>query len=195
MRWLLEQIVQCIESFFNTSDELTHKVYNEAALQHELGYWLRLNLPTSTRIQFERPANYFYPEAHSLVKKEIDIVVSIPEANKHYAIELKCPRQGQHPEQMFKASQDLQFLEQLVHSGFAGGIFIIHVVHPLFYQNGSSEGIYGHFRAGRPLEGIITKPTGAKDQVASLKGCYHVTWQTCSENGRYWIQPIQMLSE
>lgn len=186
----MEHIITCIESFFRESPELEHKTYNEAALQHELGYWLRSHLPCGAKVQFERPACHFFKKARGLVKKEIDIVVSYPESDKNYAIELKCPRQGQHPEQMFKACQDLQFLEQLTQNGFDGGIFVIHVNHPLFYQSGSIDGIYAHFRDGRPIEGEIFKPTGRKDQVAKLKGSYHVNWESCENNGRYWMQVI-----
>ena len=97
----LEQITQLIESFLRESSEQEHKLYNEAALQHELGYWLRVHLPANFRIQFERPASELHASARNLVKKEIDIVVSLPESKTHYAIELKCPRNGMYPEQMF----------------------------------------------------------------------------------------------
>lgn len=187
----MEKITQLIESFFRESSEQEHKLYNEAALQHELGYWLRLNLPSDFRIQFERPVEYFNKEARGLlVKKEIDIVVSLPESNMHYPIELKCPRNGMYPEQMFKACEDLQFLEELKHSGFAGGIFVIHVVDAPFYQGAARGGIYDYFRGGKPIEGEIHKPTGSKDKKLSLKGSYQVDWQLCREYGRYWMQTV-----
>jgi len=186
----LEQVKHLIESFFNESQQLEHRLYNEAALQHELGYWLRVQLPPSFRIQFERPAQDFYNTARGLVKKEIDIVVSLPEANKHYAIELKCPRNGMYPEQMFKACQDLQFLEQLKQNGFAGGIFVIHAVDAPFYQGEARGGIYDFFRNKKALEGVITKPTGSKDQTVNLQGRYQVNWHDCRDYGRYWMQVI-----
>lgn len=185
----LEKITQLIESFFRESLEQEHKLYNEACLQHELGYWLRVHLPSSFRVQFERPAEYFYDEARGLVKKEIDIVVSIPESAIHYAIELKCPRSGMYPEQMFKACEDLQFLEELVQKGFAGGIFVIHVVDAPFYQ-GAMRGIYDYFRGGKSIEGEIHKPTGSRDKKVSLKGSYQVDWQQCREYGQYWMQTV-----
>ena len=92
----MEQVRQCIESFFREAPELDHKLYNEAALQHELGYWLRVHLPANFRIQFERPAFDLHASARKLIKKEIDIVVSLPESDTHYAIELKCPRNGMY---------------------------------------------------------------------------------------------------
>jgi len=186
----LEQITRLIESFFRESSEQEHKLYNEAALQHELGFWLRVHLPANFRIQFERPAFDLHASARNLVKKEIDIVVSLPESNTHYAIELKCPRNGMYPEQMFKACEDIQFLEELKHSGFAGGFFVIHVVDAPFYQGAARGGIYDYFRGGKSIEGEIHKPTGSKDKKVSLKGSYQVDWQQCREYGRYWMQDI-----
>ena len=164
--------------------------HNEAELQHELGYWLRRNLPLGMFTYFERPASSFFPSARGLVKKEIDLVVAPEDRSWHLAIELKCPRSGRVPETMFDACRDLQFLEQLITAGFRGGLFVMHAEDPAFYQSGMQTGIYSYFRGRMPLTGAITKPTGSKDQVVSLGNSYLVHWQHYGTRGRYWLQVI-----
>lgn len=45
--------------FFNSVANGTVEIYNEFSLQHELGPWLRLALPSSYKVQFERNISYF----------------------------------------------------------------------------------------------------------------------------------------
>ena len=143
-----------------------------------------------THVFFERPASSFFPDARELVKKEIDLVVSPTDRAWHFAIELKCPRNGRIPETMFDACRDLQLLEQLAAVGFAGGLFVMHVDDPGFYESGSQAGIYSHFRVGLPLPAVIIKPTGNKDQVVKLRGTYRVQWRAYGSAGRYWLQQV-----
>lgn len=91
---------------------------------------------------------------------------------------------------MFDVCRDIQLLEQLGAAGFRGGLFVMHVDDPAFYQSGLQTGIYSFFRAGARLTGTITKPTGAKDQVVRLRGSYSVRWQPYGTAGRYWLQTI-----
>jgi hypothetical protein len=187
---MLASIERLVREFV-ASDLIAEDVlYNEASLQHELALFLRPKLPYAWRLFLERPVASLRPIAARLTKKEIDIAVVDTKTNRVVAIELKCPRQGQHPEQMFKACQDLEFLEQLVHAGFAGGIFIMHVRDPLFYQRGSRGGIYAHFRAGAPICGTIRKPTGARDAIVSLSGSYAPAWTVAHGDHRVWMQSI-----
>jgi hypothetical protein len=186
---MLSHIAELVDRFFRSLPGSGIEIYNECALQHELGFWLRTNLPAGSRVQFERPAHHFFPTARGLVKKEIDLVVTSPDGREHYATELKCPRQGQHPEQMFKAWQDVEFLEQLVGTGFHGGIFAIHVDSPLFDAQGSQAGLYAHFRAGVPATRPLQKPTGLRDQTATLLGSYVGSWQPWVDE-RFWIQEV-----
>jgi hypothetical protein len=74
------------------------------------------------------------PGVTGLVKKEIDISVLPLDSSERVAIELKFPRNGQYPEQMFKCCQDIRFLEQLVDAGLAAGMFVMVVSDPLFYS-------------------------------------------------------------
>src|SRR5437016_2430831 len=120
---MLDSVEQLIRRFFAEVGNPDDTCYNEASLQHELALFLRRVLPEEWRLHIERPASWFREAARELTKKEIDLVVADSDRAHLVAIELKCPRQGQHPEQMFKACQDLQFLEELVAAGFSGGVF------------------------------------------------------------------------
>jgi hypothetical protein len=186
----LGDVVASVEGFLRDADSRGVEFFNEAELQHELGYWLRTRLPTGTSVYFERPTSWFLPEARGLVKKEIDLAVTPADRSWHFAIELKCPRNGRVPETMFDACRDLQLLEQLVSVGFRGGMFVMHVEDPAFYQSGLQTGIYSFFRSGVPLTGAITKPTGGKDQTVLLGNTYSVRWQPYATVGRYWVQSI-----
>ena len=183
---------QLLNRFFESIDT---EFYNEAELQHEIGYCLRTNLPCGWHVYFERPAESFFAQASGLLKKEIDLVIASPAPCRHFALELKCShlRQGRFPETMFDACRDLQFLEQLVSHGFCGGLFAILVDAPLFYQTGKQDGIYSFFKAGHALHGEIQKPTGGKDQVVTLHGSYSVEWKPCGTNKtdrRFWLQSV-----
>jgi hypothetical protein len=192
---MLACVERLIRQFFLEVTDPYESFYNEASLQHELALYLRRQLPTGLRVHilrvhFERPASWFRPAATGLTKKEIDLAVADGSRGQVVAIELKCPRQGQHPEQMFKACQDLQFLEELVAAGFAGGVFVMHVRDPLFYERGSRAGIYAHFRAGAAIGGVIRKPTGARDQIAEIRGSYAPLWIQGGGSYRYWVQSV-----
>lgn len=111
-------IKKLIEIFFNLlklNPEINEFVYNEFSLQHELGVFLRQQLGHQYKIQFERNVRYFYADANT-IKKEIDIV--IVNDKEKYAIELKCPRNGQYPETMFSCIKDIRFMEQVQSLGF-----------------------------------------------------------------------------
>ena len=134
------------------------------------------------KIQFERPISFFDLGARYFVKKEIDIAIFSPDLKFKAAIELKSPRNGQYPEQMFKACQDIGFLEQLVSAGFGTGLFVIAVDDPLFYKDtGTNSGIYAHFRAGRPICGLVTQPSGKKSESVEIEGSYVVAWNQTRE--------------
>ncbi|HEX5435832.1 MAG TPA: hypothetical protein VFW98_01640 [Gemmatimonadaceae bacterium] len=187
---MLACVEQLIRAFFTEITDPEERFYNEASLQHELALYLRSRLPGGWRVYLELPASWFHQAARGLTKKEIDLAVTDGSRERAVAVELKCPRQGQHPEQMFKACQDLQFLEQLIAAGFAGGVFAMHVRDPLYYERGSRRGIYAHFRAGTAICGVIRKPTGARDRVAEIRGSYTPVWLPGGGSHRYWVQSV-----
>lgn len=171
------QLDSFVERFFSTVNSGAIEIYNEFSLQHEFGVYLRSALPqTEYKVQFERPAAWFGVSSLHLPKKEIDIAVFRSEGNYKVAIELKFPRNGQYPEQMFKGCQDLLFLEQLVATGFNSGLFVMAADDRLFWEGKDREGLYSCFRAGKPITGFISKPTGTKDESVTLKGSYIPRW-------------------
>lgn len=143
------------------------EIYNEFSLQHELGIYLRSELGEGWKAQFERPVGFYGLSRELTVKREIDICVSGPTAHELYAIELKYPRNGQYPEQMFSACKDIMFLEQLVQAGFAGGLFVIAAADRLFYSGVSGHDIYGLFRGGRPVTKAAAHAEASRPTMAS----------------------------
>lgn len=153
------------------------EIYNEFSLQHELGLFLRNEAPNSLKVQFERNVSYFGMEKEARQKRKIDIVVFSGQRDDLVAaLELKYPRNGQYPEQMFSFCKDIAFLESLVVSGFRQGIFVAFADDRLFYE-GRGEGIYPFFRSGRELHGTISKPTGNKRDDVAIRGKYKVEWK------------------
>lgn len=167
----------CVDSFFSDVGQGAIELYNEFSLQHELGVRLRLAL-SDYRVQFERPVDFFGIRRLDTVKKEIDISVFQPDGGEKYALELKFPRNGQHPEQMFSACQDIAFLEDLVRAGFTAGLFVMVVEDPLFYRGASDSLPYAYFRGGEPIHGVVRKPTGERDKVLEISGSYQIVWKT-----------------
>lgn len=151
------------------------EIYNEFSLQHELGIFLRTKLPDH-KVQFERNVSFFFRQPTSFTKREIDISIFSGRADLKCAIELKYPRNGQYPEQMFGFCKDIAFAEELCAAGFARAALMICVDDSLFHR-GPIEGIYGFFRGGRPLNGRVCKPTGAKNEEVTIRGTYAVNWR------------------
>ena len=171
MRSLLEKFLQVkLPDLLNN-----HDVYNEFSLQHELGIYLRDELRKQNpdyRVQFERNATSYFGIVGT-VKHEIDIAVFKMDADgnpteKLAAIELKFPKNGQHPEQMYQFVKDISFMEQVKNGGFEQAYCITLVDDPKFYEkkNKITE-IYSYFRVEEnggeaiPFKPeVIIKPTG-----------------------------------
>ena len=182
-----------LTAFFGQIAQGKIDIYNEFSLQHELGYYLRSTMTNDVLIQFERPASFFGIKT-KLIKKEIDIALFNPKQECKVAIELKYPRNGQHPEQMFKACQDIAFLEELCADGFDRGFLVMVVDDPLFYAGGGTEGIYKHFRAGMPVCGYIQKPTGQKNDAVTIIGNHLVEWKNIIGHRKYMVVEVQQIS-
>lgn len=160
-------IADFIEEIKNGNVEL----YNEFSFQHELGIYLRNKLPQDYKVQFERNVNFFRIEKGQTktIKKEIDIVIFNSDKSEKYAIELKYPRNGQHPEQMYAFIKDILFMEQLQQRyGFKQTFAITLVDDKLFVSGKKITDIYQYFRKGENNEkitGEIKKPTGKKKKL------------------------------
>lgn len=187
----MNNLQDIIRLFFSISKENHVDLYNEFSFQHEFGCFLRCIYKSNYLVQFERPTSFFNIE-NRLEKKEIDISIFKPDFTKSVAIELKFPRNGQYPEQMFSAIKDLRFLEQLVASGFKAGYIIFLADDPLFYSGDNVENIYAYFRNGLPISGEIRKPTGLQHESVFINGSYVVEWINVINTAKYFsISVIQ----
>jgi hypothetical protein len=166
------------------------EIYNEFSLQHEIGIFLRTHL-RDCKIQFERNVSHFEFVKSEFAKKEIDIAITAVDTGERLcAIELKYPRNGQVPESMFSFCRDIEFLEQLVASGFKSAYFLAVVDHHHFYTGNDKSIIYSFFRNGAPLTGTIIKPTGAKDTKVTLTGSYTVKWLPILGDRKFFVAQI-----
>lgn len=164
------------------------EIYNEFSLQHELGIHIRSRL-ASCKVQFERNVSYYNLRKIDFEKKEIDISITSSAGELLSAIEVKYPRNGQVPETMFSFCKDIAFLEQLVISGFQSAYFLAVADHKLFYS-GAVTGIYGLFRNGSPITGVITKPTGLKDSSVTIYGTYTATWLPINGDTKFCLVQV-----
>ncbi len=143
------------------------------------------------KVQFERNVVNFFPRKKAFAKKEVDIVVH-HDKDLIFAVELKYPRNGQYPEQMFSFCKDIAFAEELKGAGFRSAAFLVFADDKNFYE-GNDEKIYGFFRAGRTLHGCISKPTGPQaGQVSvNIAGHYSVNWITVAGGLKYALVQVQ----
>ena len=178
---------QLVEDFFLYVQSNNIEIYNEFSFQHELGIFLRKKLQ-GYRIQFERNVSYFTPD-NKTIKKEIDITIFNEDKFEKYAIELKCPLNGQYPEQMYSFVKDIKFMEQLKERGFTKTCCVTLVSDKPFYQGKGNKGIYKFFREEYSVYGSIFKPTGVgkNEDSITLSGRYDFVWQDLSENRKYYI--------
>lgn len=111
------------------------------------------------KIQFERNIAFF-TQNNKTIKKEIDISIFTEDKREKYAIELKCPLNGQHPEQMYSFTKDIRFMEELKERGFYKTACVVLVSDKPFYEGRLNTGIYRYFREEYAVYGKIYKPTG-----------------------------------
>jgi len=179
---------ELLSGFWPYAEEKGIELYNEFSLQHEIGIYLREKLP-GRKVQFERNVAYFGIR-DELVKKEIDVSVFTPDHSETYALELKFPRNGQYPEQMYSFVRDLVFAEELVQSGFTGAWVLTLAEDRPFFEGARNEGIYRYFRGGEPLEGTVFKPTGPTKgrEALTLSGSYRIAWQKAGARRWYCLE-------
>lgn len=179
-----------IKEFFESVASYQIEIYNEFSLQHELGIFLRERL-SNYSVQFERNVSFFL-NGESLVKKEIDIVVFNRDKTEKYAIELKCPRNGQYPEQLYSFVKDIKFMEQLVEHGFIKTYSVAFVSARPYYFGKTNTGIYRYFRNENVVYGTISKPTGFNKglETITLSGRHDILWQTLDAQRKFFIVEI-----
>ena len=175
-------LMELLQNFVKEIQAGTIEVYNEFSVQHELGIYLRNHL-SDYKVQFERNIHSF--DVDEAVKKEIDIVVYNDE--EKYAIELKYPRNGQYPEQMYSFVKDICFMEEMKAAGFDQTYCLTLVDNHNFYRGKKQDGIYAYFRCGKKLCGTILKPTGDDMNSLTLRNEYQIVWESCQEMKYYII--------
>lgn len=176
-------ILYYLKSFIKEIQAKKIEIYNEFSLQHELGIYLRNALP-NYRVEFERNIKFF--KLNDTIKKEIDIVIY--NNNEKFAIELKFPRNGQYPEQMYSFVKDIRFMEELKQSGFDNTYCLTLVDDKNFYSGKMIDGIYSFFRAGKIIAGTIDKPTGKNIQSITLSDEYQISWKPCNDMQYYILK-------
>lgn len=178
---------QLVDDFFLYVQSNNIEIYNEFSLQHELGIFLRTKLQ-GYRIQFERNVSYFTQD-NKTIKKEIDIAIFNEDKSEKYAIELKHPLNGQHPEQMYSFVKDIKFMEELKDRGFKKTAVVTLVSDRPFYEGRNNQGIYRYFREEYAIYGQIFKPTGPlkEKEFIALKGRYEFSWRSVYDNSKYYV--------
>lgn len=176
-----------INEFWKYAADAKIELYNEFSLQHELGIFLRSRLD-GYRVQFERNISYF-GITDDCIKKEIDIAIFTPDMKERLAIELKYPRNGQYPEQMYSFVKDIKFMEHLRNVGFRETFALTLVDDRNFYSGDNKRGIYGYFRGGICLNRNVYKPTGKMKDIEyiSIQGNYKIDWKKLNDNRMYYI--------
>lgn len=185
----MKELLELLEKFMHLkqTNGVNILVYNEISLQLELGLYLRQKGYT---VRFERNIGEYVKDTSDFVKKEIDIVAYKGENElkaEKIAIELKFPRNGQYPEQMFSFVEDIKFMEQVKRvDGFKTFVVVL-VDDKNFYENNKRQpvpsGIYSYFRSDKeevciPANTIINKPTGKKVQsISGLNNPYNSKWK------------------
>ena len=178
-----EYILRLIKEFMGMTDNEDIEIYNEFSLQHELGLFLRDNIH-DYKVQFERNTSFF--DICNLIKHEIDIVVFNEKCR--YAIELKYPKNGQYPEQMFLFIKDIKFMEELKHKGFDETFCLTVVDDKNFYCGKKIDGVYSYFRDNNTIHGSIVKPTGIKKETIDIYGKYKIEWKQCNRISYYVLK-------
>lgn len=180
----MDVLKKILDQFIREIREGKVEVYNEFSLQHELGIFLRKALP-EYKVEFERNVSFF--KLADTIKKEIDIVVY--NKNEKFAIELKFPRNGQYPEQMYSFIKDICFMEELREKTFDNTYCLTLVDDKNFYSGKKIDGIYSFFRGEKPINGTINRPTGNGIDSITLSNNYQIFWKSCN-NYCYYILEI-----
>ncbi len=140
-------LIDELNLFFKTLENNSIELYNEAGLQHEIGYFLRTK---GYDVKFEYNISLIEGvEKLICLKSELDIFVKEPVGKS--CIEIKFPTKGAYPRRMMQSLIDLFLLKQLKNAGFVETIFIF--ISPLkcFTSGKEAEVIYSYFRKSKDL--------------------------------------------
>lgn len=126
-------MIERIEAFFISLQQNPIELYNEAGLQHELAIFLRNNFP-DLNVKLEFPVTRVFQNQPPFLKKEIDLFITSADGLR-FVIEMKAPLgNGGVPNAMYKALEDVRFLEQLSDAGIDRGFSILATPAPAFWN-------------------------------------------------------------
>lgn len=208
----LPKLCKCSECCKNMcsdckDSDFKYKIYNEYSLQHELGNYLT---NSGYNVFYEKNVREFLDEndADSCIKKEVDLIAK--KGNKYYAIELKFPKNGQYPEEMFQFLKDIYFMEQIKAYWEATQTYCLTLVNNKnFYEgshceNGGKKKNYRYFRRFDnnifPIHGHIENHIVKKNykgqivlEAVDIKGEYTIEWmpEKSDKNLKYYFLPIK----
>ena len=169
-----------INRFFDTIQQTPIELYSEFGLQHELAIFLRSNFPDLI-VRLEYPTPRIFNPLPDLIKKEIDIYI-ITQEGQRYVIELKMPKDDcGTPHEMYRAIQDVKFLEQMKQNNINGCYAILMTSHTSFWQAPQANaGIYQFFNGEQiNIQSLYQNHVPAflqeKDEIR-LHRNYSTTW-------------------
>ncbi|SDD33942.1 hypothetical protein SAMN04488104_102510 [Algoriphagus faecimaris] len=126
-------MIERIEAFFNSIQQNPIELYNEAGLQYELAIFLRNNYP-DLNVKLEFPVSRIFQNQTQFLKKEMDLFITSADGLR-YVVELKAPLGNSGvPNAMYKALEDVKFLEQLSDARIDGGFSILATPAPAFWN-------------------------------------------------------------
>jgi len=165
------------------------ELYNEAGLQHELGFYLKSVLNSSCTIQLERNISAILGNKKGLHKNEIDIFIK--NGDRKIAIELKMPVNKQIPKRMELTFKDVRFLEQLKTKGFDECYLLFTSNVKSFWESRREQKIYAYFNDGiiKTLykEDVPVFLKESKDTLIPITNEYEFTWKDLKkQNNKQW---------
>ena len=186
-----------LEDFIKTIQQNAEiELYNEAGLQHELGFYLRENLPKNYKILLERNIETIIGTKKGFYKTELDLFIT--NGKSKIAIEIKVPVNKQIPRRMELSFEDVRFLEQLKDKGFNECYFLFVSNVQSFWKSRREQNIYEYFNDGilKTLEKKDVPPFIQKSKTAfnEMKKIYQFQWENLKiqdeKQWRYFIVKV-----
>jgi hypothetical protein len=180
-----------IKQFFISINQKPIELYSEFGVQHELAIFLRSKYD-DIKVMLEYPVTRIFNPLPDLVKKEMDIYVTNQEGQK-FVIELKMPKGDcGTPNEMYRALQDIKFLEQLKQNHIDGCYALLITERQAFWQAAQANaGIYRRFN-GQSVNLQTVDITHLphflhKKGAVTLANTHQGQWQNYTDiNGTNW---------
>lgn len=193
----MENFIQRFKEYSDQRNWSYDNFTSEFTLQFRICRFLEEEI---SGIQIELESNINRYNIYNLIKKEID--VDILDINNHRsAIEIKYVKDlGSYNIGMYKFTEDLKFLEQLVsHETFNSGYGILFTSvekvftepkKPLNPRNKENLRLYECFRVNKRLSGNMQIKTGKLKGELTLDGTYPINWEMFTPNIKACIVKI-----